>query len=95
MNWIPWLRRVKPPRYSDVDVAVVIMNIGKGVVFDIVLHFPHVVIATEDVDAKASQLVDCAVFTEGIVISSVHDIESNPRGSKAKQYGKNNFCQYW
>ncbi len=90
MKPIMLLVLMQPHPELDVYVAVHSLNVGEGMVVDIMLHLPDIGTSAHHVQCEGSEIVDPFLGAVASVGTVVHHIETNAREVETKQAAQQN-----
>ena len=78
----PFLVGAQPAKKTQIDVIIVAMNIGVGMVHRIMLVVPYIGTAAHHIQRQGHQVVDQPASRVSAVVAIMLDVESN--GSRGK-----------
>lgn len=88
METFPLVFLVQPDEAIGLDVIVVLINIGVGMVQDVVLYLPVIDVACQEVDGTAHQVVHPLAAGKGAVVAVVHYAHADERSRSADHNGQ-------
>ncbi len=80
MEPVPFTVFVQPHKGSYLNIGIKAVNVGIGMVVDVVLYFPVVRTGTHAIEGIRRNLVEPLMAGETLVTTFVHDVKAN--GSK-------------